>query len=324
MNLLTLEQTADWLRSHDRYLILTHKRPDGDAHGSAGGLALLLRALGKTAYVLPNPETTDKFLPYISPYWAEEGYEPETIVTVDLASEGLYPANAAPYLGKAQLSIDHHPSNGGYAAATCLDGSRASCGEVIYDLLTVLQLPLTFELAQLLYIAVSTDTGCFAFANTTANTFRVAGELAAAGLPIGDLNHMLFRTKSRRRFELEGEIMSGVEFYFGGRCAVITVTKAMMDRTGCTENDMDDIAALPGSIEGVLCGITLRELSAVDDCKVSVRTTAAVNANALCSVIGGGGHAMASGASPKGMTVEEMKQALLKALADMLPPEDRE
>lgn len=320
---MNISQAGEFLTNHDNYLVLTHRRPDGDAHGSAQAITMALRRMGKTAYILKNPETTDKYLRFVQHLWAPDGYEPDTVMTVDIASEGLFPANAEQYKGKVNIAIDHHPSNSGYAENLCLDGSRASCGEVIYDLLMEMGIVIDKEISVPLYVALSTDTGCFAFANTTANTFKVAGALAETGMDFRILNRDLFRTKSRRRFELEGMIMSGVEFYFGGKVSIITITKKMMDETGCTENDMDDIAAMPGSIEGVICGITLRELSSETDCKVSVRTSPEVDANALCSVLGGGGHKMAAGASPEGMRVDVMREKLLCALEKVFPNEDK-
>lgn len=319
---LSIKQTAAFLKTNDNYLILTHRRPDGDAHGSASALCEGLRRIGKTAYIFKNEETTARYSKYVEPYWASENYVPDTILTVDLASESLFPIGAERFFGKTDLAVDHHPSNSGYAASVCLDGTRASCGEIIYELLVELGVEIEKEIAAPMYVAVSTDTGCFAFANTTDNTFYVASKLAATGLLIREINRDLFRTKTKRRFELEGMIMSGIEFYFGGKVAVITVTKEMMDKTGCTENDMDDIAAMPGGIEGVLCGITLREMKSTTDCKVSVRTGPEINSNALCAHLGGGGHAMASGASPKGMTVYEMKKILLDALKENFPDEE--
>ena len=320
---MNIKETAVWLKERDNYLILTHRRPDGDAHGSAAALCEGLRRLGKNAYILKNPETTDKYVKYVEKYWAEEGYVPENVVTVDMASEGLFCKGAEIYFGRTDLAIDHHPSNSGYAKHLLLNGERASCGEVIYELLCEMGVEIEPEIAAPMYVALSTDTGCFAFANTTANTFRVAGELTGTGLVFREINRELFRTKSKKRFVLEGMIMSGIEFYYGGKVSVITITKEMMDKTGCTENDMDDIAAMPGSIEGVICGITMRELSSTTDCKVSVRTSPAVDANALCGVLGGGGHAMASGASPAGMTIAEMKEKLLCALDKVFENEDR-
>lgn len=322
MELLTVEQTAAFLRKNDGYLVLTHVRPDGDAHGSAAALVRILRALGKTAYVLYNPETTEKFLPVVRELWAPDGWSPKTVVSVDLASEGLFPSNAACHAGNVALGIDHHPSNTGYAARTCLNGQRASCGEIICEIARTLGIEPDVPMAEAIYIAVSTDTGCFSYANATANAFSTAAAMAAAGADIAEWNRILFRTRSRRRIALEGMIYSGAEFYHDGKVAVITVTRRMMEESGCTENDMDDVAAIPGGIEGVACGITLREMTSPTDCKVSVRTTQDVNASELCGVLGGGGHAMAAGASPRGMTTDEMKRVLLKELGRMLKGAD--
>ena len=324
MDRLTVEKTAVFLRENDGYLVLTHVRPDGDAHGSAAALVRILRAMGKTAYILYNPETTEKFLSVVSPLWAPEGWQPETVISVDLASEGLFPSNASSYAGKVALSIDHHPSNTGYAERLCLNGERASCGEIVYEISRAAGIEPDVPTAEAIYIAVSTDTGCFAYANVTDNAFSTAAKMAEAGADIKEWNRLLFRTRSRRRIALEGMIYSGAEFYYDGKVAVITVTRHMMEASGCTENDMDDIAAIPGGIEGVICGITLREMTSPTDCKVSVRTTPAVNASALCGLLGGGGHAMAAGASPKGMTVGEMKNILLKELERLLKGADGE
>ena len=324
MDRLTVEKTAAFLRENDGYLVLTHVRPDGDAHGSAAALVRILRAMGKTAYVLYNPETTEKFIPVVSALWAPEGWQPETVVSVDLASEGLFPSNAAPYAGRVALCIDHHPSNTGYAKRICLNGERASCGEIVYEIAQSAGIVTDIPTAEAIYIAVSTDTGCFAYANVTENSFSTAAKMAAAGADIAEWNRILFRTRSPRRIALEGMVFSGLEFHYGGKAAVMTVTRRMMEASGCTENDMDDIAAIPGGIEGVVCGITLREMTSPEDCKVSVRTTQAVDASALCSVLGGGGHAMAAGASPKGMTVDEMKKILLEELGRILKGVDGE
>ena len=322
MNRLTVEQTVGFLRENDRYLVLTHIRPDGDAHGSAAALVRTLRAMGKEAYILENPETTEKFLPVVQPLWAPKGWKPDTVVSVDLASEGLFPVNAETYRNRVELSVDHHPSNTGYAARVCLNGTRASCGEIVSEIIHAAGIVPDRMTADAVYIAVSTDTGCFAYANTTESSFRTAGEMAGAGADIAGWNKKLFRTKSKQRIALEGMIFSGMEYYFDGRAAVITITGKMMEESGCTENDMDDVAAIPGGIEGVLCGITLREMSSPTDCKVSVRTTDVIDACKLCAVLGGGGHLMAAGASPQGMTVTEMKAVLLKELEKMLKGAD--
>ena len=313
---MTVKETAEWLLSRDSFLITNHLRPDGDAHGSAAALCQGLRECGKTAYILPNPDSTERYIPWVENYYPdpEEDFAPAFILSVDTASVGMLNTAAASFTDRIDLAIDHHPSNTFYAKNTCLDGSRASCGEIVYELLLAMPCGVSKVSAAPLYIALSTDTGCFAFANTTSNTLRVAAELVDAGAPQMELNRTLFRTKAKRRMLLEGDIFSHIEFYFGDRVAIITITRAMMDHYGVTENDMDDIAAIPGSVEDVLVGITIRELSG-GGCKVSVRSGPDFDSNALCSRFGGGGHKMAAGLSMDA-DAASMKAMLLEALGE--------
>jgi len=315
---MTSSETVLWLKTHDNYLILTHRRPDGDTLGSAGALAQGLCEAGKTAYVLFNPESTPRYSPYVEEFYAPEGYIPEVIITVDTASNEVFPKNGDEYIGSISLCIDHHPSNTLYAELTHLDEKTASCGEIIYALLMEMNGSISVGIAEKLYVALSTDTGCFAFANTTANTLRIASLLIEAGAPHRRLNKNLFRTRTFGRLRIEGMIFSGLEFFYGGTVAIASISGAMIEEAGADEDDMDDIASIPGSVEGVLAGITIRELSSVRDCKVSVRTGAAVNAHSVCARFGGGGHPMAAGFSLE-QPMSEIKTALIEALADYLP-----
>ena len=316
--MLTITETANWLKKRDRFLILTHRRPDGDTIGCAGALAQGLHEIGKTAYVLYNPEITTRYLQFLEKYWAPDGYDPDFIISVDTASYELFPKNGKEIGKTVSLSIDHHPSNTLYAENTCIDGSCAACGEVVYEILMSLSGSISTISAEELYVALSTDTGCFAFANTTANTLRVAALLVEAGAPQKELNRLLFRTKTRSRLKIESFILSGLEFYFGGAVAISTITRNMLSEASAAEDDVDAIASIPGSIEGVLAGITIRELSGERDCKVSVRTGPTVNAHDICARFGGGGHPMAAGFSLES-SVAEIKESLLASLSDMFP-----
>ena len=321
--MMNTAETAQWLRERDNFLIITHRRPDGDTVGCAGALAQGLREAGKTIYVLFNPETTARYNPYVGEYWAPEGYKAEHTITIDTASYDLFPKNGGDYIGNISLSIDHHPSNTMYATDNYLDGTCASCGEMIYDLLLEISGAVSPVSAAYLYVALSTDTGCFEFANTTARTLRVASLLIEAGAPHRELNRRLFRTRTRSRIKIEGLIYSGLEFHCEGALAIATITRAMMDESGADEDDVDDIASIPGGIEGVLAGITIRELKSVNDCKVSVRSSPKVNSHALCARFGGGGHAMAAGFS-KEATVGEIKHMILEVIEEFLPADRTE
>jgi len=317
-NYMTTAETAAWLKSRDNFLIITHRRPDGDTVGCAGALAQGLREVGKTVHVLFNPEITPRYARFVEEYWTPEGFTQEHTITVDIASYDLFPKNGNAFVGNISLCIDHHPSNTLFAELTCLDGTAASCGEVVYDILLELSGSVSPKSAECLYAAVSTDTGCFAFANTTANTLRVASLLVEAGASNRKLNRILFRTKTRSRIKIEGMINSNLEFFFGGEVAIATITREMMESAKADEDDVDDIASMPGTVKGVSAGITIRELTSPHDCKVSVRTSPQVDANAISARFGGGGHKMASGFVLE-KSVQEVKEALLEALEDFFP-----
>ena len=231
-NMLSIAETAAWLKLRDGFLILTHRRPDGDTVGCAGALAQGLREAGKAAYVLPNPEITPRYLRFVEDYHAPEGYEPENVVIVDTASRDLLPRNGDKFDGAISLCIDHHPSNALYAENTCLGGDYASCGEIIFEILLALSGSISPRSAERIYAAVSTDTGCFAFANTTANTLRVAALAIEAGAPHRELNRLLFRTRTLGRIKIEGAIYSNLEFHFGGAVAISIITRDMMKSAG--------------------------------------------------------------------------------------------
>ena len=309
---MTSQQAASFFQSHDNYLILTHIRPDGDTIGCAAGLCLALRQVGKTAYVLHNPEATSLFTPYLEGLSNPEGWSPDTVVSVDIAAKSLFPDNALPYLGRVDLAIDHHPSQEFFAKETCLDAGRAACGELVFEIVRQFS-TLTPEIAIPLYVAVSTDCGCFVYGNTTADTHRVAAELIDCGIPTAQLNKWHFRTKSLKRLRLESAIISNLDVQDEGTIAIAAVPLALMASLDATERDAEDIAALVGQLEGVKTGVTIREL-APGTCKLSVRTNPSdLNASHVCALLGGGGHAAASGATVEG-SVEDAKAAVLAAI----------
>lgn len=309
---MTPQKAAEFLSAHDRYLILTHVRPDGDTIGCAAALCLSLRALGKTAHVLHNREATSLYSNYLEGLIAPENYTPDTVVSVDIAARSLFPENAKPYLDTVDLAIDHHPSQEFFAHETCLDAGRAACGELMYDILSILA-PITDKVAIPLYVAISTDCGCFVYGNTTAGTHRIAAALMDTGIPTAALNKRHFRTKSATRMKLESLLISDVALYENGTIAIGAVTIAMMESLQATERDAEDISAVLGQMEGVKSAVTLRELSP-NRCKISLRTDPAdLNASKVCGLFGGGGHAAAAGATVEA-SVEETKKLVLDAI----------
>ncbi len=312
MNTITIAQAAEFLQAHDGYLILTHVRPDGDTIGCAAGLCRALRQAGKTAHVLENPEATELFTPYFKGLTAPEGFAPDTVVSVDIAARSLFPEGATQYLDRVDLAIDHHPSQEFFARATCLDSGRAACGQIVHEIVKQFA-QITPEIGEALYVAVSTDCGCFQYSNTDACAHRTAAELMESGFNPYPVNRKFFRTKTFKRLRLEGMLTAGMELRDGGQTALVFLTRQMMNEVGAGERDMDDISAFVGQIEGVKNGVTLKE-TADGHVKISLRTDPGdLNASAVCALLGGGGHAAAAGAMAEG-PMERVRQAVIHAI----------
>lgn len=305
-----------FLQAHDNFLILTHKRPDGDAIGCSVALAEILRGIGKTAWLPAVSDATDLFSEYLEGQMAPVEFVPETVVSVDLASLGLLPEHTQAWRDRVDLAIDHHPSNEGFARQTWLEDDKAACGEILFDLAEQLGV-MNQVIANALYVAVSTDCGCFVYSNTTANTHRVAAALMKAGAEYKRLNKKHFRTKSMARMKLESLILQNLRLYRDGAVAVAPVSLSMMAEAGAGEADAEDIAALIGQIKGVLYSATIRELKP-GECKISLRSgDAGFNASLACARLGGGGHAAAAGCVVRA-TVEEAVAAIVDAIEAQL------
>ena len=315
--MLTVSETAELLRSFDRVLFLTHIRPDGDTVGCAAGLCAALRALGKTAYLLPNPGLTENTAPYFEPYAAPAGFAPEKVVSVDIAAAGLFPDNAGVYLDRVDLAVDHHPSFEGFGKANIVRPEAAACGELVLDIIRELT-PVTPEIALPLYVAISTDTGGFIYSNVTAATHRAAAELMDTGIDYRKVNKVFFQTKSRVRMQLEAAMLADAKFYDGGRAAVLAVPRALLEKFHAAESDAEDLSALGPQIQGVDCAVTMRELGE-GVWKFSLRTGERVNATEVCRLLGGGGHARAAGATLTGVSREEAEERMLDAIARVTP-----
>jgi len=285
------KSSAALLRQYDEYLLVTHKNPDGDTMGSAAALCSALRRAGKKAWLFDNVQTSDKLKKYVGKYFAPEGYKPRSVISVDTATEGMMPRG---FEGETDFCVDHHPTNSRYAKQYLVCDEKASCGEIVLELIKELCGDVTAEEATLLYIAVTTDTGCFQYLNTKAETLYAAAELVSLGADSARVNLDFFRKHSPARLKLEGLAYSGMELYREGKISVVTITQQMLKDSCATENDLDDLAGLAGRAEGAELCITIRELSDGSS-KISVRSGPDVSSSDICAVFGGGGHAMAAG-----------------------------
>ena len=311
--MISASAAASFLERSDKFVILTHASPDGDTLGSAYALADALCALNKRVFVVCPDKIPERFGYLIKEY---EAFEPETVVAVDIADEKLLGSLYDRYSGRAALCIDHHGSNTKYAEMLYLEADAAAACECIYNVINELGTMITPYMASCLYTGIATDTGCFKFSNTTPRSHRYAAELIEKGADYGEINRVMFEVKSRGRIAMERKVLENIEFYYGGRCAVITVTRDMIKETGCPLGDLDGVTAMSRQIEGVQIGVTIKE-KPDGKYKVSLRTFEPYNAADICAVFGGGGHIRAAGCEFS-CDIDTAKRQLLSAIGEVL------
>ena len=246
----------------------------------------------------------------------EQNFTADYIISTDVAADSLLAPNMEKYLGKIDICIDHHGSNTFTAKEKFVDKYAAANCEILYKLFLRMHINFTKDIADCLYTGISTDTGCFRYTNTTAETMRVAASLMDFGCNTAYIHKAMFETKSKNKIQLERAVSDSMTKCADGRCAIIYTTLDMLKKLNTGDDEMEGLASIPRQIEGVLIGITMREKEG-GFFKISVRTNNNINASDFCSQFGGGGHPAAAGCSIEG-DLETVKTTLEKAAEKFL------
>ncbi len=302
------------LQENNEFLVISHERPDGDTLGCAFALCEALKLMGKKRAFLCADKVTSDFS-FMTDGFENDKVENPFIVCVDVADAMLMGDLAEEYAQKIDLCIDHHMSNTFFAKNTYLVNKAAAC-EIVYDLACSLPVEINKYIRNCIYTGVSTDTGCFRYQNTTAETFKTAAELMEKGVDSGLINKLMFETKTKSFLELEMLARETLEYHFEDRCAIITITQDMYEKSGSSEHECYSITALPRQIEGVLVGAVIKEKEN-GKLSISVRTDDGIDASEICGRLGGGGHKGAAGCRPD-CSYEEAKRLLLESVKKSL------
>ncbi len=285
------QSVIEYLKKNDDYTILMHTNPDGDTIGSAAALCSALRRIGKRSAVFPMMKIPEKLESFVRPYFPSGSYFWKSAISVDVAAGELLPEA---FSGKVDLAIDHHQRNTLYSTGKFVKPMYSSCGEIICQLILRLCGSLTKEEAEYLYVAVSTDTGCFQYSNTSFHTLNTAAKLLKYGIDNASLNDLLFRKVNPSRIVLESKIYHSMQYYRNGTISVVTITQQMLEESGAQDEDLDDIASLACRPKSARLCITIRERED-GKCRISLRSFDQINCVDICSVFGGGGHTAAAG-----------------------------
>lgn len=316
----TLAEIGPALRQHHSVAILSHVRPDGDALGSALALGLSLKQLGKDVRIWNEEGMLEKysFLPRAE-LLTKPPREPQDVdlaVALDTAIQNrLGTAAEAVRSAKLWINIDHHVSNPGYGDLVYIDPTAPATGQILFELIENQTLPLDRDIAENLFVAISTDTGSFQYPNTTARTFEIASELVRAGLNVGEISRKTYESYPRRRLELLREVLRTMRFEADGRIASFALDLKTAADLGVIPEDNEGLIDHLRAVRGVIVAVFFEELA---DAKVRVSMRSkneAVDVSAICQKFGGGGHKLAAGARIRG-PLGEVRERVLKEVCD--------
>lgn len=292
-----LEQVLDKLRSGQRFVVASHARPDGDATGSQLALAHALTHLGKQVCMVsrdPPPPYLRSF-PGVSDVEITERVDGEFDVAVILECGSLDRTEVAGLDRYVVVNVDHHVGNMMYGVVNWFDETAAACGEMVFDIVMGLGVPLTPEIASFLYVAILTDTGSFRHANITTRTFDICRQIADAGVSPAELAARVYQQGSLGKLRLTGTLLDRMELCGNGRVAVMHVDEPLLRETGGAADDMEGLINLPLAASAIQAVVLFKELP--DKLRVSVRSKGAIDVRAVATAYGGGGHRNAAGFS---------------------------
>ena len=317
-----LKAIADALRRYDRFLVVTHENPDGDALGSLLAATLALRHLGKDAVMYLAGQTP---LPREYAFMPLEGLlrEPpadaaeRVLLAVDCAKEDRIGDEAALSRAPLVLDVDHHHDNTRFGDVNLIVADASSTGEVLRDLFVELGIELTPELAEPLYIALVTDTGRFQYANTTPKALRLAAELVEAGADIHAVFQEVYESVEFAKLKLLARALGRAEVLEGGRIVISHLLRTDFAEVGASEPYSEGIIDYLRAVEGADLAVLIREQlnRGGQSYKGSLRSSIdELDVSAIARRFGGGGHRQAAGFStdlPLGEIVEQIRDGFL-------------
>ncbi len=310
------------VRAKASFLITGHLRPDGDLCGSAVALRAALVGLGRSArIVLPDPPP-ERYATMEGAEWLEafegEALSADAVFVLDSASlDRLGPVAEALPADAPVVNIDHHLSNTGFGEVSWVEPGKSSVGEMIYELAREGGWPLPTLACSALYAAILTDTGRFAYSNTSASALRAAAELVELGVsPVG-MARLLYRSRSERELRLQERALASLKLAADGRMASMALSAADFAELGAGPTDAQDLAALTVSMAGVELGAFLYELSAGKQTKCSLRGAGELDVSRLAARFGGGGHAAAAGCQLE-MGIAEARELVVEVGTEAL------
>jgi phosphoesterase RecJ-like protein len=313
-----MQEIAEAIHARHRFVLSSHARPDGDSIGSQLAMAYALRALGKEVAVVnsdPAPPPLMQFpgVPEITvaPLVGGE-YDAAIIMECsDLARTGVAGLDRS-----FVINIDHHPGNTGYGQINWFDPTAAACGEMVFDLIRALGVPLSLDIATHVYLAILTDTGSFHYSSISPRTFEMCREALEAGVDPVLVARNVYDSNNMGRLKLFGAVLSEMQLDTTGRVAIVYLDHEMAREAGGTYEDTEGLINLPLTVKEIQAVVFFKQVEG-DEYRVSLRSKGDIDIGAVAKDFGGGGHRNAAGCTVTGaidalqkLFIEKIEQAI--------------
>jgi phosphoesterase RecJ-like protein len=312
-------EICDAIHARRRFLITSHARPDGDSIGSQLAMAYALEAMGKEVRLVnadPAPEHYMDFPGVDRIEIARSVAETDAEALIVMESGDLARTGVAGLEGRFTINIDHHQGNTFYGDLNWVDLGAAACGEMVFDLIDVLGVPLTIEIATHIYLAILTDTGSFHYSNMTPKTFDISRRTVEAGVNPAAMARRVFDQNSFGKLKLIGALLAHMDLRDRGRLAVMYLDDDIMNATGTTYNDTEGLINLPLTAREIHA-VVFFKLGADGDMHVSMRSKYDVDVREIAARHGGGGHKNAAGFKIKG-PLDAVRDGILEELSQAI------
>jgi phosphoesterase RecJ-like protein len=317
-----LQQIVEAIQARRRFVISSHARPDGDSIGSQLAMAYALKALGKEVTVVnadPAPAPLMAF-PAVADIVIAPALAGEFDAAIIMECSSLARTGVTGLERFFVVNIDHHPGNSGYGQINWFDASAAACGEMVFDLIRRLGVPLTVEIATHVYLAILTDTGSFHYSSISPRTFDICRETLEAGVDPVLVARNVYDSNNMGRLKLFGAVLSAMQIDATGHIAIVYLDHEMARAAGGTYEDTEGLINLPLTVKEIQAVVFFKQDEG-DTYRVSMRSKGAIDIGAVAKEFGGGGHKNAAGCTVTG-PIDALQKQFVERLEEAVAAQD--
>jgi bifunctional oligoribonuclease and PAP phosphatase NrnA len=313
-----IQQIVEAIRSRQRFVLSSHSRPDGDSIGSQLAMLYALRALGKEAVAVnadPAPAPLMQF-PGVADIRIAPQVEGEFDAAIIMECSDLARTGVSGLDRSFVINIDHHPGNTGFGDLTWFDSTAAACGEMVFDLVRALGVPLTREIATHVYLAILTDTGSFHYSSISPHTFEICHQTLAAGVDPVLVARNVYDSNSMGRLKLFGAVLSAMQIDATGRIAIVYLDHDMAREAGGTYEDTEGLINLPLTVKEIEAVVFFKQVEG-EQYRVSMRSKGDIDVGGVAKTFGGGGHKTAAGCTVTG-AIDALQKLFVEKIEDAI------